>query len=312
MGELDLIRWIRRHSTCTGGVIRGIGDDTAVVDVTLDKSIVITTDTLLDGTHFELAKCKPAHVGRKAAACSISDVAAMGCTPLYALVSLNIPDGIDEGCCRAIYRGIFAITEEYNIQVIGGDIVSGDCALSINVTVIGTVLDGQAVCRSGAKPDDVIMVTGKLGGSAYGKHLMFKPRVAEGIRLNRDFGVNSMVDISDGLLIDLHHILEESNMGAVIDVQQIPIADDAHKLAEDTKTSAVSHALSDGEDYELLFTASEAAAAEILRVGVSDVHVSRIGHVRAKDGLFLRGIDGKENSVSPDGFEHSITKKING
>ena len=306
MRELDFIKWIKKQSKCKKPVLVGIGDDSAVIDVRNTKSFVITTDTLLDGTHFEQKKCSPKQIGRKAIASSISDIAAMGCKPVYALISISIPSSSSTEYCNQIYNGILDITNKYDVQIIGGDIVSGDCPLSINVTIIGTAAERKPVLRSGAKVGDIVMVTGKLGGSILGKHLQVEPRVDEGIILNKDFHVNSMIDISDGLLIDLHHILEESNVGAVIDEHCIPVSRDAIKLSRTTKKSPISHAMTDGEDYELLFTVTKTNAVKIARSKIFNIPLTEIGYIQKGNGLFVRDTNGGKRLVSPKGYEHLV------
>ncbi|MGR3219320.1 MAG: thiamine-phosphate kinase [Candidatus Anammoxibacter sp.] len=304
MSELDFITWIKKQSKCKKPVLVGIGDDSAVIDVCNIKSFVISTDTLLDGTHFEQKKCTPKQIGRKAITSSISDIAAMGCKPVYVLISISFPSSSSKDYCKQIYNGFLDITNKYDVQIIGGDIVSGDCPLNINVTIIGTAVELKPVLRSGAKPGDIIMVTGELGGSILGKHLRFAPRVDEGIMLNKEFHVNSMIDISDGLLIDLHHIIKESNVGAVIDEQCIPVSKAAIKLSKTTKKSPISHAMTDGEDYELLFTVSKTNAVKIARSKMFDIHLSKIGCIQNRKGLFVKGINGGKSLVSPKGYEH--------
>ena len=304
MSELDFIEWIKKQSKHKKPVLVGIGDDSAVIDVRNTNSFVITTDTLLDGTHFEQEKCTPKQIGRKAIASGISDIAAMGCKPAYALISISFSANSNKKYCKQIYGGILDITKKYDVQIIGGDIVSGDCPLNINVTTIGTTEGLKPVLRSGAKPGDVIMVTGKLGGSILGKHLRVEPRVAEGMKLNKDFKVNAMIDISDGLLIDLHHILEESSVGAVIDEHCVPISNDAIKLSKITKKAPISHAMTDGEDYELLFTVSETNAVKILRSNAFSIPLTEIGRVQKKKVIFIRDTNGRERFVASDGYEH--------
>ena len=304
MGELDLIKWIKENTKSGKPVLVGVGDDSAVIDISKNKSLIISTDTLLDGTHFRQNDCTPKLIGQKAIASSISDIGAMGCKPNYALVSISFPEETDESYCKEIFRGVISTSHKYGMQIIGGDVVSGNCPLNINITVIGTSISGKTVKRSGAKVNDVIIVTGDLGGSILGKHLMFEPRVFEGVKLNERFNVNSMIDISDGLLIDLFHILEESNLGAVIDEQTIPISSDAYKLSRKTKKSPLCHALTDGEDYELLFTVNETTAYKILNTSELSVNLTRIGRIRKEKGLYIKDLNGKEQFVEPRGYEH--------
>lgn len=307
MGELDFIKWIRRSTRCKKPVLVGIGDDCAVIDASRNQLQVITTDTILDGTHFDRLKCTARQIGRKSINCSISDIAAMGCKPAYALVSINFPTKIGGRFCKELFRGIKEVSDRYNTQIIGGDVVSGNCPLSINVTIIGTSPEPlKPIKRSGARPGDVIMVTGTLGGSILRKHLDFEPRLLEGMTLNKDFCIHSMIDISDGLLIDLNHILEESDIGAVIDEKQIPISLDAYKFSKLTGKAPIFHALSDGEDYELLFTVSKNEAKNILKSNPFSIPLTPIGYIQRRKGLFIKDITGKERPIKPAGYEHQI------
>lgn len=304
MGELDFIKWIKENTKSKKPVLVGVGDDSAVIDISKNKSLIISTDTLLDGTHFIQNDCTPKLIGQKAITSSISDIAAMGCRPDYALVSISFPNNTDESYCKEMFSGIISTSHKYGLQIIGGDVVSGDCPLNINITVIGASISEEPIKRSGAKVNDVIMVTGNLGGAILGRHMTFEPRVFEGVSLNKRFMINSMIDISDGLLIDLFHILEESNLGAVIDEQTIPISSDAYKLSRKTKKSPLCHALTDGEDYELLFTVSETTAYDILKTTDFSVNLTQIGRIRKKKGLYIKDLNGKERFVEPEGYEH--------
>ena len=271
MAELDFINWIRKSSKPFKPVLVGPGDDSAVISVEFNKHFVVTTDTLLEGTHFKKQHTSPALIGRKAVTSSVSDIAAMGCKPEFALISLIFPDKIDRQYCETVFQGIKDTAIQYSIQIIGGDIVSGKCPLAINVTIIGSAFGYKPVLRSTARVNDVIMVTGYLGGSILGKHLEFEPRISTGIILNREFQINSMIDISDGLLVDLSHILIESGVGAVVNENKIPVSRDAEILSLKSNKSPLHHALSDGEDYELLFTATENVANKIIKSKAFDV-----------------------------------------
>ncbi len=306
MGELDLIKWIRKHSNKKKPVLIGIGDDSAVIDVKDADSITVSTDTLLDGTHFNSAQSSPKQIGCKSITSSISDIAAMGCRPSFVLVSISFPAKEKIDFCKKIFKGIFETAAKYNVQLIGGDIVSGKTPLTINVTTIGIVQGRNPIKRYGARQEDVIMVTGKLGGSILSKHLKFTPRIDEGVLLNQEFKINSMIDISDGLLTDLNHILDESGLGAVIDERLIPISKDAVKLSGMTKKSPLFHALTDGEDYELIFTASKTTAKKILESPKFKIPITAIGRVKKRKGLFAIDAAGIERPVKPMGYEHMV------
>ena len=155
-----------------------------------------------------------------------------------------------------------------------------------------------------SKVDDAIMVTGALGGSILKKHFAFKPRLKEGQLLNKKFNINSMIDISDGLVADLNHILEESGVGAVLYEDEVPVSADAKKLVRKTGFSALHHALHDGEDYELLFTLSGKESKKLLASSSFPVRLSKIGHIKRSNGISMQGSNGKLKKIKPVGYEH--------
>ncbi len=284
--------------------IIGIGDDCASIRIDDDRVLLVTTDMLVEGTHFDLKKNTPGEIGRKSIACSISDIAAMGCSAKYAVVSICFPHETKTKFARELYRGIKEMADAYNIKIVGGDIVSGDKTTVINVTMYGENGGLKTITRSGARVDDVIMITGTLGGSILGKHITFKPRLKEGLLLNKKFNINSMIDISDGLAADLGHILEESGVGAVLYEDEVPISADAKKLARKTGLSALHHALHDGEDYELLLTLSGKESNKLLSSSSFPVQLSKIGHINKSKGIKIRDADGKLKKIEAIGYKH--------
>jgi thiamine-monophosphate kinase len=305
MGEFSFIEWIRKRQKRRKGVVLGIGDDCAIVDVSADKLCLITTDMLVDGTHFDLKKCTVRDVGRKAIACSISDVAAMGCQPTVAVISICFPEHTTEKFARELYKGIWDIADNYNIEIVGGDIISGHSPFCINVAMLGRDDGLKPVRRSGAKAGDMILVTGTLGGSILGKHLRFEPRLKEGIALNKNFLIHAMIDISDGLTADLNHILEESDVGAILYEDRIPVSHAALELSKKSGHTPLYHALSDGEDYELLMTLSKAQAKRVLMSGLfKDVKLSCIGEIVEGSGIQMKSPGGNIRHIKPRGYEH--------
>ncbi|MHC4196952.1 MAG: thiamine-phosphate kinase [Planctomycetota bacterium] len=306
MRESVYIKYLRAiQGASTRDVLKGIGDDTAVVRV--PKGLcVLTTDTLLDGTHFRLKDTSPRELGRKAVASSLSDVAAMGCRATLALISVGFPHSTPMSFARQLARGLNDTAARYGVTVVGGDTVTGRGPLFINVTVFG-VADGlRPVLRSGARAGDAVMVTGRLGGSILGRHLRFEPRLEEAVYLNRNFRLHSMIDISDGLSLDLAHILEESGVGAIMYQDRIPVSRAAHRLARKTGKTPLYHALSDGEDYELLFTLSKGQAERLAKKNPLNIPLAVIGHVRTDKvkGLYLRDEAGRLRRIKPEGYEH--------
>lgn len=305
MGEFSFIEWIRKRQKRRRDVILGIGDDCAVINVSADTLCLITTDMLVDGTHFDLKKCSIQDVGRKAIACSISDVAAMGCQPTVAVVSICFPDHTTEKFARALYRGIWDTANKYTIEIVGGDIISGRSPFCINITMLGRDDGLKPVRRSGARVGDAVLVTGMLGGSILSKHLSFEPRLKEGLALNKNFTLHAMIDVSDGLTADLNHILEESDVGAVLYEDQIPVSPAAVQLSEKTGHTPLYHALSDGEDYELLMTLSKVQAKRVMSSGLlDDVKVSCIGQIVKGHGIRIETSGGHVRRIKPRGYEH--------
>lgn len=305
MGEFSFIEWIRKRQKRRRDVILGIGDDCAVINVSSDKFSLVTTDMLVDGTHFDLKKCTIQEAGRKAMACSISDIAAMGCQPTVAVISICFPDHTTEKFARELYKGIWDIADKYTIEIVGGDIISGRSPFCINVTMLGRDDGLKPIRRSGAKAGDKILVTGTLGGSILGKHLSFEPRLTEALALNKNFAIHAMIDISDGLTADLNHILEESGVGAVLYEDQIPISHAAVELSKKTGHTPRYHALSDGEDYELLMTLSKAQAKRVLSSGLfADVKIRCIGEVTKGRGIQMKSPGGNLCRIKPRGYEH--------
>ena len=303
MGEFSFIEWIRKRQRRRKGTVLGIGDDCAAIDVSPDKLCLITTDMLVDGTHFDLKKCAIRDVGRKAIACSISDVAAMGCRATVAVISICFPDHTTEKYAKELYEGIWSLTDKYNIAIAGGDTISGHCPLCVNVAMLGKDEGLKPIRRSGAKAGDVLLVTGELGGSILGKHLYFEPRQKEGLILNKNFTIHAMIDISDGLTADLNHILEESQAGAILHEDQIPISQAAIELSKKTGHTPLYHALSDGEDYELLLTLSKGQAKKVFASCLLE-EIRCIGEIVNGQGIQMKCADGKRHRIKPHGYEH--------
>ena len=330
MRELDYIKYLRGFGDRPKEVLVGIGDDAAVVKWPREDLCVLTTDMLLDGTHFRLRGGRrglvgaglsspqriclwhdlrlPAatitDVGRKAITCNISDVAAMGCRATLALVAISFPTLTKMSFARRLFQAMRETALEYGVYIVGGDTISGKGPLCICVTLLGRAEGLRPVTRSGARPGDAIMVTGSLGGSILGKHLSFEPRMKEALYLNKNYQLHSMIDISDGLSLDLGHIMEESSVGAVLYEKDIPISGDARRLARKTGLSPLHHALTDGEDYELLFTLNPREAERLLKDDTLKVPITLIGHIRKEKGLFLQSPEGKLSRIRPQGYEH--------
>jgi thiamine-monophosphate kinase len=302
--EFELIDWIRGH----GGagrpeVLVGIGDDMAVLQPGAGK-LMITTDMLLEGVHFDLAKTTLEAVGYKTMACSLSDCAAMASEPIAAVVAVALPNTMSMAEAESLHTGLQRAAIAYRCPLVGGDTTSWNHPLAVNVTMLSRTVDHEPVLRSGAKAGDAIFVTGELGGSLAGRHMEFEPRVAEALQLVKIVDIHAMIDISDGLSIDLDHICQESGVGAVIDVEAIPASAAAKKSAD-----PLGAALHDGEDFELLFCvgANEEYKLQADWAKKSAVKLTRIGEVVVKKQdkrVFLRYNDGRIEPCPIKGWQH--------
>ncbi len=294
LGEFGLIDRLARLVPSRAGVLKGIGDDAAVLALDARRYLLFTTDLLMEGVHFR-HRDDLRLVGRKAMSCSVSDIAAMGGTPTYAVVSLGVPPGSRLAAVRSLYRGLSQVAKKYKVAVVGGDTIKSNKIL-INVALLGEVEKYHLITRRGARPGDLIFVTGRLGGSlASGRHLTFTPRVRESRFLVKNFKPTAMIDISDGLTADLGHILKAGKVGAVLVGAKIP----RHKNV------ALRNALRDGEDFELLFTLPRAAGRRLLsrrRRPFTFYHIGEI--VASPRGLTLIGALGRKNRIVPKGFKH--------
>ncbi|HLY11424.1 MAG TPA: thiamine-phosphate kinase [Planctomycetota bacterium] len=300
MSELDLIRWIRRRiGTRRGRIVVDSGDDAAVLKVGRGN-LLFKTDSVIDGVHFDSRTARPEAVGHKAIARCLSDIAAMGCYPTFAVVAMMIPRNAREAYIKRVLAGLERTATRYATPVVGGDVKSHHGKLAISVALLGETRDLEPVRRSGARIGDAIAVTGSLGGSILGKHLRFQPRIREGLELNRRFELHAMIDVSDGLATDLGHLCDESRVGALVFEDRLPISSDARKLSRRDRRSALDHALQDGEDYELLFTlpAIQSAKLERSRLG------TLIGQVTGMSGLYVQPKSGEPRELQRRGWEH--------
>lgn len=297
IGEIGLINRLAAKTRYSHSVIKGIGDDTAVLKWTNDKYLLYTCDMLVEDVHFSLRDATPYQIGHKALARNLSDIAAMGGEPKYALVSIVIDGNKDASFADSIYKGIADLAKKFKVDIVGGD-TSCSKKLVIDISVIGEVKKDRLTPRSGAKVGDIIFITGSIGGSRKGKHLDFIPRLAESGTLTRKFKINSMIDISDGLALDLWRILEASKAGARIYEKLIPLSAQADSLKK---------AIADGEDFELLFTMSVKEAGKFLKTEFTNMKagVALIGEIMPRSyGYKMIGRSGKEKVLEPKGYLH--------
>ena len=318
MGEFDLIKRYFSRKSLQNGVSLSVGDDCAITSIPSGYQLAITTDTLVEGTHF-LPSISPADLAYKSVAVNLSDLAAMGATPTWMSLALTLPE-IKEAWLAEFSQSLFAILDRYGVSLIGGDTTKGP--LSITLTAQGFLPKNQGLFRHQAKVGDWIFVSGFLGDSAAGldlllqnrkienesdryfiqRHLHPTPRVELGLAL-RSFSCCAL-DISDGLLADLGHILERSQVGAEIYLENLPLS--RHLCTQYEQTQVEKFALTGGEDYELCFTVSEEKREEMEQVLRSQgIKVTRIGQILpATSGLNLLKNGKKMALPTHIGFDH--------
>jgi thiamine-monophosphate kinase len=323
IGEFGLINRIRKWtSTSDPALLKGIGDDVAVIE-TGAKVWLVTTDLLIEDIHFKLTWTDPFHLGRKALFVNLSDIAAMGGIPKYFLISLGVPENLSLSFLSSFYRGLKDVAKRFGVDLIGGD-TSVSRKIIINICLMGEGKKGSLLFRSGARVGDDLFVSGTLGDAALGlkilqknglhakpigltrKHHSPSPRIQLGQILARHHWATAMIDVSDGLLIDTNHLLEESRVGARIWEDRIPLSRLYRKWIHSFSKSPYQFALSGGEDYELLFTAPPEMRKRMLHLALSlKIPIAQIGKiVPKKEGLHLIRKDGKEYAPSHLGFEH--------
>lgn len=306
--EIELITQLRQRLPSHPLLKLGIGDDAAILDGTQGPDWVVTVDMLTDQVDFLLDKVDPRRVGRKALAVNLSDLAAMASQPVAAVVALVLPRENGMELALGLYEGMIPLAEEFGIAIAGGDTNSWDGPLAISVTAIGQTAPQGPLRRGGAKPGDWILVTGSLGGSILGHQFDFQPRVREALVLSERYDLHAGIDISDGLARDLAHIVEESRCGAVVDLSSIPISEDAVRLADETEdeSTAMDHALGDGEDFELILAVPHEDAQRIIAEQPLDVPVTAIGAFVDEPGLWQVDGEGRRLPLPVRGFEHDF------
>jgi thiamine-monophosphate kinase len=315
MTEFDLIR--RYFTRATPGAELGVGDDAALLRVSPGMALAVSTDMLVSGTHF-FPDTDPFFLGHKTLAVNLSDMAAMGAQPRWVTLAIALPN-VDAAWLEKFSAGFFALADQHGVELIGGDTTRGP--LNLCVTIMGEVPHGGALLRSGARVDDEIWVSGRLGDAALAlAHLQGRtalpdaefaacahalhqpqPRVALGLALR---GLaNSAIDISDGLLADLGHMLEAAEVGAQIDLIKLPVSLPVGKNLG--QSLGIQCALAGGDDYELCFTASTARHAEVLRISAKlDLPLTCVGRIVAGKGCIVHDADGKPLKLDNNGYDH--------
>lgn len=303
LGERELIRRLAPKLPSRADVLCGAGDDCAVVRGDDRFDLLYTTDAVIEGRHF-LYESTPELIGRKAAARALSDIAAMGGEPLHLLVDLVARGDERLERIERVYDGLCRMCASHGVSVIGGDTASG-ALLELHVFLTGRVPRERALLRRGAQVDDVIYVTGALGGSIRGRHFEFQPRLEEGRWLREGGWPHCLIDVSDGLATDLRHLLVAGGVGAIIDTMRIPVSSEVAQL--EPGRTPLDHALLDGEDFELLFTVPPArrAAFEAAWGRRFDLPVTPIGAIQRGPPV-IQMIDalGLTTELPDAGFEH--------
>jgi thiamine-monophosphate kinase len=306
--EKALIHWLRNRLPTHPLLKLGIGDDAAILDMRGTAECVVTVDALMDGVDFQLEKIDPRRAGRKALAVNLSDLAAMAAEPLAGVVALVLPKTGGLELAIELYEGMLPLAEQHGLVIAGGDTNSWDGPLVVSITLLGKVTPRGALRRGGAKAGDRILATGAFGGSILSRHLDFEPRVAESLLLNERYELHAGIDVSDGLSLDLSRMAEESGCGAMLQLDKIPIADDARRLATQLSdgSTPLDHALGDGEDFELLLAVSPAEARRILADQPLAVPITEIGEMISESGLWQREGNGERIPLKPRGWEHEF------
>lgn len=282
----------------------GIGDDCALLPQNNQYESVFTTDMLLDGVHFRTEHDSLERIARKSLAVNISDIAAMAATPLTAFISLAIPRSWSSQQAQALFRELANAASHFEISIAGGDTNTWNHPLAINVLLYGSVPAGQAILRSGSQIGDLICVSGPLGGSILEKQFSFQPRVKEAQWLRQNAAIHAMIDISDGLLADLGHLLEARHLGAELFCEKIPISPAASSLPD--QLSPLEHALADGEDFELLWTVSRQDYDRLMQLPERPLDIFSIGSIIEESGCFLVDAHGTRTQRECRGFEHQL------
>lgn len=299
--EFAHIDWIRRSVAAHTRVPIGIGDDAASIQLADRRACLITTDMLLEGVHFT-SDAAPLRVGRKAMNVNLSDIAAMAGRPIAAVVAVAFPSHWSDDAAEQLQRGLHDAAQAFDVAIVGGDTNRSPNGLVVAVTVLGETTERGAVCRSGARSGDWIVVTGPLGGSLLGHHLDFTPRVREALHIHRRFDVHAMIDVSDGLAADLGHVARESNRGARLFAAQVPVSSAAQQRSDGV--SPLDHALHDGEDFELILTLDPADANRLLAEGTPGADLRHIGVICDEPGLTIEYSDGRIAALEPRGYDH--------
>ena len=306
--EIELVDWVLRRLPADPRLEVAPGDDAAVLRPPAGRRTVVTVDLLTEGVDFVLGPdCRPEAVGHKALAVNLSDLAAMAARPEAVVVAVALPRHGGDAIARGLFAGLAPLAAAHGVCLAGGDTNAWDGPLVVSITALGSVPPGAAWRRDGARPGDMIVATGRFGGSLLGRHLAVEPRVSEALAIASRHRVHAAIDVSDGLALDLHRMMQASGTAAVLRADRIPIHPDAVTMSArsaDGRTP-LDHALADGEDFELLMAMPRAAADELVGRPPTAVPLTIIGEVVEGSGLHLDTPAGRE-PLAPRGFVHEF------
>jgi thiamine-monophosphate kinase len=312
--ELEFIRWLREHVPTSADAKLGLSDDAAVLSLSGHNEVVVTTDLLTDAVDFELGKHTPQRIGRQALAANLSDLAAMAAKPLAAFVSLALPraGGANLSALNLaiqLYEGLLPLAAEFGVNIAGGDTNTYDGPLALSVTALGTTTGNGPLTRSNGCVGDWLLVSGTLGGSILGHMLDFTPRVAEALALHGRYKLDAGIDISDGLALDASRLATASHCGALVFTDQIPVSRDAIRLAEQERaenvpTTALQHALGDGQDFELLLAVKPDIAQMILSDKPVACGITHVGELIDPPGLWQKTNSTDITPLEVTGWQH--------
>lgn len=323
LGEFELIDLIAHHQPAEHGrLLKGIGDDCAVIAGDGDSVTLVTVDTMVEGAHFDVRTSTPEGIGAKLLAVNLSDVAAMGGSPEEAFLAISVSPEYDADVIERMISGLQAYAARFGVQLAGGDTTSTSGPLVLTLTLVGSCRRGEVVYRSGAKPGDSVYVTGTPGDSGAGlllsqgaraeltrehrtylfrRHHRPEPRVSAGRKLASEGVATAMIDVSDGLAADLRHICQQSKVDVLIDPARLPISDALSAFCAASGLDPVEMALSSGEDYELAFTAP---SRDFCTDWDAECRLTYIGKVLPGTGHTRIGSE-KENEIyAKAGFDH--------
>ncbi len=304
LSEGELIAWIRNRIRFDKRFVKiGPGDDAALVKPA-SRDLLFTVDTVAEGVDFALDETTASDIGRKALAINLSDLAAMGGRPLCCVASVVLRRGLGSRFSKDLYKGLAAAARRFSCDLVGGDVTGWGSGVVVTVAAVGVLCGKRAITRGGARPGHSVLVTGTLGGSILGKHLKFTPRLAEAEWLARHFPPAAMIDISDGLGVDSGHIAHESAAAIIIDASRVPVSAAARRLAATTGKSALSHAVGDGEDFELLFALDKHRAAKCLEAWPFKTRLTASGRVEKGSGSYLFFKDHHRERIDSEGYQH--------